>query len=123
MSFAVLDWRRKVHAIYSAVRLEPDPARGHAFWVEQRDQLLKTHPASPVPRAIRESYAGADVADYDPQLRYTVSVTPPESPDVRDERTLIALYERIGHTAGGEHRYDTAAAQDTGRQVRFELIG
>ena len=55
------------------------------------------------------------------ELRHALEVA--ESPEVRDEATLIALYERIGHPAGGQHRYDTAAAQDTGRQVRFELIG
>ena len=55
------------------------------------------------------------------ELRHAIEVA--ENPEVRDERTLIALYERIGHAAGGNHRYDTAAAQDTGRQVRVELIG
>jgi hypothetical protein len=55
------------------------------------------------------------------ELRHALEVA--ESPEVRDERTLIALYERIGHPVGGGHRYDTAAAQDTGRQVRFELKG
>jgi len=55
------------------------------------------------------------------ELRHALEVA--ESPQVRDERTLIALYERIGHPGSGQHRYDTAAAQDTGRQVRFELAG
>jgi len=55
------------------------------------------------------------------ELRHAIEVA--ESPEVRDERTLITLYERIGHPVGGTHRYDTAAAQDTGRQVRMELIG
>ena len=55
------------------------------------------------------------------ELRHALEVA--ESPEVRDERTLIALYQRIGHPAGGQHRYDTAAAQDVGRQVRVELIG
>jgi hypothetical protein len=41
--------------------------------------------------------------------------------DVRDAGGLIRLYERIGHSSGGEHVYDTIAAQDTGRQVRREL--
>jgi hypothetical protein len=41
--------------------------------------------------------------------------------DVKDARGLIKLYERIGHPSGGEHVYDTIAAQDTGRQVRREL--
>jgi hypothetical protein len=55
------------------------------------------------------------------ELRHALEVA--ESPEVRDERTLIALYERIGHPMGGKHRYDTTAAQDAGRQVRIELIG
>ena len=55
------------------------------------------------------------------ELRHALEVA--ESPEVRDERTLITLYERIGHPVGGNHRYDTAAAQDTGRQVRIELMG
>lgn len=41
--------------------------------------------------------------------------------DVRSEGDLINLYERIGHSSGGEHAYDTDAAQETGRRVRREL--
>jgi len=41
--------------------------------------------------------------------------------EVRDGTGLIQLYERIGHSSGGEHAYDTNAAQDTGRQVKREL--
>jgi hypothetical protein len=43
--------------------------------------------------------------------------------DVRDTTDLIRLYERIGHVSGGDHTYDTHAAQDTGRTVRRELAG
>ena len=55
------------------------------------------------------------------ELRHALEVA--ESPDVRDEASLIALYERIGHPSTGARHYDTAAAQDTGRQVKAELIG
>jgi hypothetical protein len=44
-----------------------------------------------------------------------------EAPDVRDSNSLATLYERIGHSSGGQHIYDTIAAQDTGRKVRREL--
>ena len=54
------------------------------------------------------------------ELRHALEVA--ESPDVRDEKSLIALYERIGHSRGAHH-FDTAAAQDTGRQVKAELVG
>src|SRR5262249_51318219 len=41
---------------------------------------------------------------------------------VRDAVGMIKLYERIGHSSGGEHNYDTSAAQDTGRRIRRELL-
>ncbi len=55
------------------------------------------------------------------ELRHALEVA--ESPGVRDEASLIALYEAIGHGGKGRHRYDTMAAQDAGRKVRLELIG
>ncbi len=55
------------------------------------------------------------------ELRHALEVA--ESPDVRDETSLIALYERIGHPSTGIHQYDTLAAQATGRQVKAELKG
>jgi hypothetical protein len=55
------------------------------------------------------------------ELRHALEVA--ESPEVRDEASLIALYERIGHPSTGSHQYDTLAAQDTGRQVKAELKG
>ena len=55
------------------------------------------------------------------ELRHALEVA--ESPDVRDEASLIALYQRIGHSPRGGHQYDTAAAQAAGRQVRAELAG
>jgi hypothetical protein len=55
------------------------------------------------------------------ELRHALEVA--ESPEVRDEASLIALYERIGHPTSGAHHYDTVAAQAAGRKVKSELIG
>ena len=57
------------------------------------------------------------------ELRHALEVA--ESPEVRDESGLIALYQRIGHptSTGATHQYDTVAAQDTGRRVKAELKG
>jgi hypothetical protein len=55
------------------------------------------------------------------ELQHALEVA--ESPGVNDERSLIALYEAIGHGKAGPHRYDTTAAQNAGRQVRQELLG
>jgi hypothetical protein len=55
------------------------------------------------------------------ELQHALEVA--ASPDVRDEKSLITLYQAIGHGARGQHKYDTVAAQNAGRQVRTELIG
>lgn len=55
------------------------------------------------------------------ELQHALEVA--QAPDVRDEKSLIALYQAIGHQGQGGHRYDTMAAQNAGRQVRTELMG
>jgi hypothetical protein len=57
------------------------------------------------------------------ELQHAVEVVEDES--VTDETTLVALYRRIGRPGGGEapSRWETAAAQQTGYQVRRELVG
>jgi hypothetical protein len=55
------------------------------------------------------------------ELQHALEVA--ASPEVRDEQSLITLYRAIGHGPRGQHKYDTIAAQNAGRQVRTELIG
>ena len=45
----LLDFKRRVHALYGRVRSEPDPARGFATWVAERDDLFAHHPESALP--------------------------------------------------------------------------
>jgi hypothetical protein len=42
------------------------------------------------------------------------------APEVRDDRALIRLYERIGHR-DGEYQFDSEAAHAASRQIRKEL--
>jgi hypothetical protein len=42
-------------------------------------------------------------------------------PEVRDTDGMRTLYERIGVASGIRDRYDTVAAQSTGRRVRAEM--
>lgn len=57
------------------------------------------------------------------ELQHAAEVIADES--VVDEKTLTELYKRIGHPSGVEapYRWETAAAQETGYQVRRELVG
>jgi len=54
------------------------------------------------------------------EMRHALEVA--EAPRVRDNGALIELYQRIGHSSGGDHVYDTDAAQNAGRQIRRELL-
>ena len=67
----VASWRREVHAIYAAVRAEPDPATAHSLWVDARTHLFETHPASPRRPGLELRHA-----PYDPAYRFTAPIRP-----------------------------------------------
>jgi uncharacterized protein (DUF1684 family) len=98
-AWQVLDWRRQVFELYRRVRAATDPAAGHALWVAERDRLLATHPASPVPRPARTSYDGAAVAPYDPAYRFTVEIDFDLEPETREVATGtdgVVPFQRLG---------------------------
>jgi uncharacterized protein len=99
MSLALLDWRRRVARLYAEVRGEPDIAAGHDHWRRTRDELLRTHPLSPIPESQRAGYPGAPVAAYDPELRFEVAVdtdVPSTHMDVLTGTDGIVRFDRIG---------------------------
>lgn len=57
------------------------------------------------------------------ELQHAVEVIEDES--VNDEKSLVALYRRIGqqNTSPSQTRWETSAAQEAGFQVRRELVG
>ena len=106
MSLTLLDWRRRVARLYAEVRSEPDPAAAHDHWRKTRDDLLRTHPDSPVPRPSRADYPGAPVAAYDPRLRFDVTVdtdVPAKHIEVTTGSDGVVPFDRIGraHLPGG----------------------
>jgi uncharacterized protein len=60
----LLDWRRRIFALYTEVRAADDPARAWERWRAVRSELYRTHPQSPRP--------GGDPAyfPYDPAWRF-----------------------------------------------------
>ena len=106
MSLTLLDWRRRVARLYAEVRSEPDPVAAHDHWRKTRDELLRTHPDSPVPRRRRADYPGAPVAAYDPRLRFDVAVdtsVPAKHIEVATGSDGVVPFDRIGraHLPGG----------------------
>jgi uncharacterized protein (DUF1684 family) len=74
----IVDWRRRVFALYAEVRAAADPADGHRLWRDARDELFATHPASPLLTEARESFTGLPVPGYDPQWRFEPEVSDAE---------------------------------------------
>ena len=97
-AFDIVDWRRRVFALYAEVRATPDAAAAHAHWRQVRDELMATHAASPLTSGRRDSFDGLPVPDYDPDWRFEVDVAPaPESRiEVASGTDGTVPFERIG---------------------------
>ena len=69
----LLDWKRRVFALYAEVRATAEPERAWRRWRDVRDDLFRTHPQSP-----RPGYDALAYLDYDPALRFLAEVVPAE---------------------------------------------
>ena len=95
----LLDWRRRVFALYAEVRTSADPAEAHARWRAGRDALFATHPDSPLLPAARSSFTGLPVAAYDPAWRFEVEVDRDVEParlEVPTGTDGVVPFDRIG---------------------------
>jgi uncharacterized protein (DUF1684 family) len=78
----LLDWKRRIFALYEQVRSTADPKAAWRLWRDVREELYRTHPQSPLPGDRRERYGGA-FFDYDPAYRVlaeVVDASPSPSP-------------------------------------------
>jgi uncharacterized protein (DUF1684 family) len=69
----LLDWKRRVFALYAEVRASVDPEQGWQRWREERDDLFRNHPQSP-----RPGFAGLAYFPYDASLRFHAELVPAE---------------------------------------------
>src|SRR6185436_11482122 len=98
MTLTLLDWRRRVAALYAAARGATDPESGWRTWRDGRDDLFATHPDSPLDAAARESFPGLPFAPYDPAMRFEVVVRPaePQRLEVPTTTDGVVPFDRIG---------------------------
>ena len=68
------DWRRRVAALYGAVRQTPDPHAAWQAWRRGRDELFRDHPQSPLDDADRVHFRTLPYFPYDPALRFEVTL-------------------------------------------------
>jgi len=97
-AYDVLDWRRRVFALYASVRTASDPALGHQLWRRGRDRLFAEHPASPLLPEQRATFAGLRVAPYDPAWRFELEVRPASATrwEVQTGTDGIVPFQRLG---------------------------
>ena len=82
---ALWDWRRRVAALYAALRAEPEPEIAWTGWRAGRDALYRDHPQSPFEPQVRAGFEALPFFAYDPVLRFAVEIEPVEAPEVSAE--------------------------------------
>jgi uncharacterized protein (DUF1684 family) len=87
----LLDWRRRVAALYARIRAnrDNDPLAAHDDWTTTRDRLFATHPETPLETATDARPLA--VAPYDPAYVWDAEI----DTDVERERYPVA-------TSGGD---------------------
>jgi uncharacterized protein (DUF1684 family) len=104
MTLTLLDWRRRVAALWAAARTAADPEAGWRTWRDGRDELFAGHPDSPLDETARASFTGLPYAPYDPALRFEsrLEAAPAAHLDVPTAADGVVPLERIGAVALGD---------------------
>jgi uncharacterized protein (DUF1684 family) len=94
----LLDYRRRVHALYARLREDPDPAHAFAAWVAERDELFAHHPQSALPPEGRAGFGGLSYFPFDPAGRVLADVVAiePRRFDVASSDGEGMSLERVG---------------------------
>ena len=104
MTLTLLDWRRRVAALYAGVRASTDAEKGWQMWRDGRDELFAGHPDSPLDEAARSGFSGLPFAPYDPGLRVETVLEPaePQRLEVPTASDGVVPFDRMGTVSLGE---------------------
>ena len=93
----LLDWKRRIFALYAEVRASSNPAEGRRRWQAARDELFRIHPSSPVPEPERPAYPGVPLYPYDASFRILAEVegAPGEPRAIASSGEGAIAFERI----------------------------
>ena len=109
----LMDWRRRIAALYTAVRSAQDPARAWREWRTERDRLFREHPQSPLPVDARRDFTGLAYFDYDPGARVLgrLSDAPRERHEIPTSGISLMAFDRIA----------TATFEVSGRVLKLDV--
>lgn len=94
----LLDWKRRIFALYGRIRSSEDPKQAWELWRDTRNEMFQSHPQSPIPEGKRPSFAGLDLYPYDPSFRVSAEVegAEPEEYDVPTSGGETFAFKRMG---------------------------
>ena len=94
----IVDWRRRVFALYAEVREATDLPAAHDLWRRTRDDLFGTHPSTPLLPEDRADFTGLHVTPYDPDWRFEVALSPaePRHMDVETGTDGVVPFDLLG---------------------------
>jgi hypothetical protein len=102
----LLDWKRRVSALYREIRTMASPTDAWNAWCDARDELFRAHVQSPLPEDARASFTGLSYFAYDASFRVLADV-------VAVEPRVVA----IGASKGRPIMFERFG------EARFELMG
>jgi uncharacterized protein len=104
MTLSLVDWRRRVAALWTAARTSADPEAGWRAWRDGRDELFASHPDSPLDESARAGFEGLPYAGYDPALRFRPRLEPSSAAhlDVPTAADGVIAMDRMGTVALGD---------------------
>jgi uncharacterized protein (DUF1684 family) len=100
----LLDWKRRVFALYAEVRAGPDPRAAWERWRVVRREMITSHPQSPIREPERRAaFEGPFYFDHDPEARVLAEVE-----DAEPERVVIegSADGRFAFTRFGVARFE-----------------
>jgi uncharacterized protein (DUF1684 family) len=94
----LLDWKRRIFALYERIRENAEPEAAWRDWRETRDGLFKRHPQSPILPEERAAFSALPVFDYDPSARVAaqIELAPSESLEIATSGEQPMRFERFG---------------------------
>jgi uncharacterized protein (DUF1684 family) len=94
----LLDWKRRVFALYEQVRASSDPRSAWELWRDTRDRLFREHPQSPLPAERRSDFQGCSYFEYDPRARVLARVesSEPVRCDVLSSTGAAFPFSKVG---------------------------
>jgi uncharacterized protein (DUF1684 family) len=98
-NLSLLDWKRRIFALYAEVRAEADSERAWHHWCDVRDELYRTHPQSPRPGGVPSYFP------YDASLRFEARVDPVEQAtlEIPGSAASVTRFIRFAVVQFGEH--------------------